>query len=108
MPNGPPLQEDYFSTFKFEDVIDPETTVEAPFVDGLEFIFLTEITPLPQNPRGDQLVLVTGTGQELGQLSSKPNVQRVGVGLARTFLVGFTKDRGWATADLPSKWKRKT
>ena len=108
MPNGPALQEDYFSTFLVEIVADPETMFLAPFTDGLEFISLTEITPLPQNPRGDQLVLVTGTGGELGQLSSKPGVQRVGVGLARTFLVGETKNRGWATADLPSKWKRKT
>ena len=108
MPNGPPLLEDYFTTFLFEDVIDPETTVLSPFVDGLEYILVTQVEPLPQNPRGDQVVLVSGTAPELAQLTAKPGVARIGQGAARVFLIGDTKDRGWATADLPSKWKRKT
>ena len=107
MPNGPPLLNDYFTTFLFEDVIDPETTVLSPFVDGLEFILVTQVEPLPQNPRGDQVVLVFGTAPELAALTAQRNVARIGEGAARVFIIGDTGNPRWATADLPSHWARK-
>ena len=100
--------EDYFTTFKSEIVRDRDTTILEPFTNDLEFISLTTIRPLPSNRAGDQLVLATGTATQLARLGVERGVERVGVGVARTLLVDTTRDRGWATADLPSKWKRKT
>lgn len=102
------MAEDYFTTFRVEVVPDRDTRFLEPFTDGLEFISLTRIRPLPVNTAGDQLVLVTGTATQLARLGIERGVARVGVAVARTLLVDTTRVRGWATADLPSKWKRKT
>ena len=102
------MAEDYFTTFKSEVVRDRDTTILEPFTDGREFVSVTPIRPLPTNRAGDQLVLATGTATQLARLALERGVERVGVAVARTLLVDTTRVRGWATADLPSKWKRKT
>ncbi len=106
MPNGPPLVEQFFSTFFTEIVIDPETTVVAPFTNGLDFTQVVEIDPFPQNPLGVVVVLVRGTPAEVGQLNAFPGALIIGEGQARVFLGLNTKgNQGWGTADLPPHWK---
>ncbi len=103
---GPPLQEQFFSTFFTEIVIDPETTVTAPFTDGLEFTQLLEIVPFPQNPRGVVVILVRGTPPEIAGLNATPGALIIGEGQARVFLGLNTKgNQGWGTADLEPHWK---
>ncbi len=106
MPNGPPLVEDFFTTFFVEQIIDPETTVTAPFTNGLDFIQVTLLEPLPQNPKGVVLCLVAGTPPQLAQLIATPGALLVGEGQARVILGIKQPTAGWGTADFPSKWKR--
>ena len=107
MPNGPPLTEDYFSTFFTEIIIDPETTVTAPFTNGLQFIQVTLMEPLPQNPQGVVACIVAGTAPELAALNATKGALKIGEGQARVILGLNTKgNQGWGTANLADHWKR--
>lgn len=101
------MAQDYFSTFFTRLVIDRETTVQAPFTDDLEFIQVTLMRPLPQNPVGVVACLVFGTPAQLTQLNAQRGALKIGVAQTRVILGLNTKGRqGWGTANLDDHWKR--